>query len=92
MLHCLKKKKKKKKKNGLHRVVCSMSDLGIRGTGFETLPGYIFSWKLIMKSFLRSFPPSTDSRKGSCQLLDKVWVLSNGLALMRSQPAQKYCG
>ena len=41
----------------------SESDWESMGSWFETRPGNIFSWRFIMKWFLRSFSPSADSRR-----------------------------
>ena len=47
------------------------SDLGIKGTGIDTRPGHILSWKLKIKSFLLI-------QEGQFLLLAKIWIISTG--------------
>ena len=53
--------------NGLHKAVGSPSDCEARGTGFNTRCSHILLYKLIMKSFLRSFSPFHWFKMGSWQ-------------------------
>ena len=49
--------------------------------------GNILLWRLIMKSFLRSFSPFRWFKKGSCQFLAKVGA-QYWLTVYRTKPAQ----
>ena len=64
--------------NYLTEVLASVAQLDARPTGDQevvgstpTEVGYILSWKLITKYFLRSFSPFHWFKKGSCQFLAK---------------------
>ena len=61
--------------------VGSMSDLRVRGLGFNTRPGHI------LESFLLPL-----IQEGSCQLLGKVYAGSTGYLLRRSKPTHEKCG